>query len=247
MKARELFAVSHLGSRTIGVSKLRTMNIAKLSTERPLGSVTVRGLAFELLETSNKNIGKIWNIFNWEKSFIYGNDFIYKKYVAILGTIEVDKIYKEISKLEERLNLITVNSVLQGYGVQDSKRNKVLAGIDKSGVDIHEPECTVTVLIDPEKQREVQVKLMERFKKEKVMADKKYTRYRKEKYIKDFVKNEKIRGVLTGVAGKDTNELRNKTLDTEDMKMKKVGVFIPIDEDIDVNIILEGKGIKIED
>ena len=254
MKARKLFEMSHLGNRKIGRNKWKEMNIKILNKTKLWDTVAVKDLAFELLKQSDRDIGKIWNMFNWRKPFIYGNEFVYKKYIAILGTIEVNRIFDKIHKLEKKLNRITVNSVLQGYGVQDSKRNKVLAGIDKSGVDIHEPECTVTVLMDPEGQREAQAEFMEKFRLKSVEANKKYARHRKEKYIERFVKNKRIKKVLAGTATQDDKEvgdfrreLKNKIIDTDDMKPKRVTEFFVAEDEVDVNKTLKDRGIKIED
>jgi len=136
-RAKILFSISHLGDRSIEEDKLRKMGLKPANMRKKYGhDATLGTVSTELLNKTRRDILKIKNIFNWKKDFIFGNAFIYKKYCVMIGTIEVNKIEEQIYALQEKQAKIQISQVMQGYGLHDNERNKILAGlIEPDGIE----------------------------------------------------------------------------------------------------------------
>ena len=192
-KALRYFAISHIGRGTVGVPKLKAMNIQELKSLKSLERMKVSDLAFKMLSKSEREIGKIINVFNWKKSFIYGNDFIYKKYIGILGTIKINKIQDKIIELERIMHITEMNDVLRGYGVQDSDRNKVLADIANSNhrkASLHK-----NVAFDRMREKPVEFFKINPVSQEKVTKMKEQTIAETERLVNDYDVNNEDRDI----------------------------------------------------
>lgn len=232
-KAKILFGISSLSDLNIETFKLRKMGINHAKMRTRYGSIiTLEALSNELLTKASKDILKISNIFNWKKNFIFGNDFVYRKYRAIMGTVEVNRIGEQIYALQEKQAKIQINQVMQGYGLHDSKRNKVLAGL----IPVEYPE-------DEPK---------ENFGKEPNLHSRGVWNDYEEKDKMDAQKDggcmceadkEQILSVLD-IDGEILNKLAGKTGQTQEENLEDIK---RVEEETNVNETLKEKGIEIED
>jgi hypothetical protein len=276
-RAKLLFSISSLKEKAVNKILLKEMWNLYYSRERIKlkelewknksynDVVLIKDLVPKALKKMKIKAFNIFTMFDWSKKNIYGSYYLYRMYKSIIGTIKANKIDDKVWKLNIKRQRLLMNDIFFGFGfrLSENERNKKLAGITKSESK-KEDEFQHNFFKKPipwkinEKSKDVQMIKEKNIKLNHNIDLQKLKKLNEPISILDF--DSKFVDKLTNPkTGKEKNKKHFKKLSDKISKIEKELDIINnkyiyeyinktnAEEDIDVNEILEEKGIKIED